>query len=82
MWRERACTRSSCNSIGGSRGGVVGVATPPLSSICLVFCLILPKIIFFYEVDSLPPFDRLSSYEKIINISRLLCWILLVRRSF
>ena len=33
------------DNIGGSRGGVEGVATPPLSSICLVFCLILPKII-------------------------------------
>ena len=35
---------------GGSRGGVEGVATPPLSSICFFFCLICPKIIknFFF----------------------------------
>ena len=58
---------------------------PPLGSICFFFCLILPKIIkkmFFNEVDSLPSIDCLSSYEKIMYISRLSCRVLLVRRSF
>ena len=73
--------------IGGeSRGKVEGGRNPPLSSISLGFCLTLPKklkkIVLFYEADSLPPFDCLSSYEKIMYISRLLCRVLLVRRSF
>ena len=71
---------------GASRRGVEGIATPPppLSSIRLVFCLNLPKIIknFFFKVDSLPPFDCLSSYEKINYISRLFCRVLLARGSF
>ena len=36
---------------GGSREGVGGVATPPLSNICfLLFCLILPKLIRLFTV--------------------------------
>ena len=52
--------------IGGSRGGVEGVATPPLSSICLVFCLIFPKIIqkivFLrsWFTSTIPPLVKLS----------------------
>ena len=60
---------------GGSRGGFArGGCNPPLTSTWfLLFCLILPKIIinivfFFNKVVSLPPFDCLSSYEKIINM--------------
>ena len=69
---------------GASRRGVEGIATPPLSSIRLVFCLNRPKIIknFFFKVDSLPPFDCLSSYEKTNYISRLFCRVLLTRGSF
>ena len=72
---------------GWFRGGVEGVATPPLRSICLFFCFQDYSYnnkdkCFFSEFDSPPPFDCLSSYEKIMYISRLLCTVLLARSSF
>ena len=54
--------------------GLRGLQPPPFRSICLLlFVFILPKSIInkiFLKSFPVPPFDCLSSYEKVMYISR------------
>ena len=56
------------------REGLRGLQPPPFRSICLLlFVFILPKLIInknFLKSFPVPPFDCLSSYEKVMYISR------------